>query len=149
MEAIGATASIAGVIGFIGQIAQGCKTVKEFLGDVKHAEKHIERLQNEILFIEETSKTTLQLYRDLEIHLEPNQTPDNAICYIEVINALKDKIGTSVAVFATKAGGVKGSFKRTLHRLKYPGNKEDIEELLRWVERTKSQVQLVQHNLTL
>lgn len=149
MEVIGVAASVTGVIGFIDQIAQGCKTVKDFLGDVKHAEKHIERLQNEISFIEEASKTTLQLHRDLETHLGPNQIPDNTICYIEAINALKDKIGTSAAVFATKAGGAKGSFKRTLYRLKYPGNKEGIEEILRWVERIKSLIQIVQHNLSL
>lgn len=149
MEVIGATASVTGVIGFVGQIAGGCKTVKEIFGDVKDASQHVLQLRKEISFIEETSRKTLQLHKDLKPFLGPDEVPANAVCYLEEIKAVEDKIRSSAAMFEAKTTGAKDSLKRTWHRLKYAGNKEEIEEILRWVERTKSQILLVQQNLTL
>ena len=57
-EAIGIAASVVGIVGFAGQVLQGCQIARTFLGDFKDAPAYIDDLKA-ILHAFQASLTTL------------------------------------------------------------------------------------------
>ena len=57
-EAIGIAASVVGIVGFAGQILQGCQIVRGFLDDFKEAPAYVQDLRT-ILQVFQASLTTL------------------------------------------------------------------------------------------
>ncbi|TGO70038.1 hypothetical protein BOTNAR_0004g00230 [Botryotinia narcissicola] len=115
MEAVGGIASVTGVVGFIGQIAGGCKVVKEIIGDIKNAPKDIIRLAECIKSIEES------LNEDI---------PAAGAHMLEAIKSVENKLSSSAEIFGNSATGSKNKWKQFWHRLKYAANKEEIKELM-------------------
>ncbi|KAK6609207.1 hypothetical protein H4I96_03138 [Botrytis cinerea] len=128
MEAIGGIASVTGVVGFIGQIAGGCKVVKEIIGDINNASKDIRRLAECVKSIEESSNEVLRQHEQLKTRYGIQDIPAAGAHMLEAIKSNK--------------------WKQFWHRLKYAANKEEIETLMQWVDRTTQQVTLVQQNLS-
>ncbi|KAF7880454.1 uncharacterized protein EAF02_007300 [Botrytis sinoallii] len=148
MEAIGGIASVTGVVGFIGQIAGGCKVVKEIIGDIKNAPKDIIRLAECIKSIEESSNEVLRQHEQLKTHYGIQDIPAAGAHMLEAIKAAENKLSSSAEIFGNSTMGSKNKRKQFWHRLKYAANKEEIKELMQWVDSTTQQVTLVQQNLS-
>ncbi|CCD53242.1 hypothetical protein BofuT4_P122610.1 [Botrytis cinerea T4] len=148
MEAIGGIASVTGVVGFIGQIAGGCKVVKEIIGDIKNAPKDIRRLAECVKSIEESSNEVLRQHEQLKTRYGIQDIPAAGAHMLEAIKSVENKLSSSAEMFANSTSGSKNKWKQFWHRLKYAANKEEIETLMQWVDRTTQQVTLVQQNLS-
>ncbi|KAM0180188.1 hypothetical protein ACHAPC_007788 [Botrytis cinerea] len=148
MEAIGGIASVTGVVGFIGQIAGGCKVVKEIIGDIKNAPKDIRRLAECVKSIEESSNEVLRQHEQLETRYGIQDIPAAGAHMLEAIKSVENKLSSSAEMFANSTSGSKNKWKQFWHRLKYAADKEEIETLMQWVDRTTQQVTLVQQNLS-
>ncbi|KAM0309466.1 hypothetical protein ACHAO8_009033 [Botrytis cinerea] len=148
MEAIGGIASVTGVVGFIGQIAGGCKVVKEIIGDIKNAPKDIRRLAECVKSIEENSNEVLRQHEQLKTRYGIQDIPAAGAHMLEAIKSVENKLSSSAEMFANSTSGSKNKWKKFWHRLKYAANKEEIETLMQWVDRTTQQVTLVQQNLS-
>ncbi|THV53457.1 hypothetical protein BGAL_0050g00240 [Botrytis galanthina] len=148
MEAIGGIASVTGVVGFIGQIAGGCKVVKEIISDIKNAPKDIIRLAGCLKSIEESSNEVLRQHEQLKTHYGMQDIPAAGAHMLEAIKAAENKLSSSAKIFDNSTMGSKNKRKQFWHRLKYAANKEEIKELMQWVDSTTQQVTLVQQNLS-
>lgn len=67
---------------------------------------------------------------------------------LEAIKSVENKLSSSAEMFTNSTSGSKNKWKQFWHRLKYAANKEEIETLMQWVDRTTQQVTLVQQNLS-
>lgn len=148
MEAIGGIASVTGVVGFIGQIAGGCKVVKDIISDIKNAPKDIIRLAGCIKSIEESSNEVSRQHEQLKTHYGMQDIPAAGAHMLEAIRAAENKLSSSAKIFDNSTMGSKNKRKRFWHRLKYAANKEGIKELMQWLDSTTQQVTLVQQNLS-
>lgn len=157
MEAIGAVASITGVVGFVGQIASGCNVIKNAIGDIKHAPEDIRRISKYIDSVKSASDDVLQLYENIKQHLGPSSVVGESVKdAFKAVEDLEKEISSSVAVFEDAAASQslvttrkKKRWPDVVHRVKYLTKKNDIEELLSWLDRTKNQVLVVQQKLSL
>ncbi|TGO13224.1 hypothetical protein BTUL_0074g00310 [Botrytis tulipae] len=148
MEAVGGIASVTGVVGFIGQIAGGCKVIKEIIGDVKNAPRDVIRLAECIKSIEESSNEVLHQHEQLKTHYGMQDIPAAGAHLLEAIKSVENKLSSSTEIFGNSTTGSKNKWKKFWHRLKYAANKEEIKELMQWVDSTTQQVTLVQQNLS-
>ncbi|TGO37065.1 hypothetical protein BHYA_0107g00300 [Botrytis hyacinthi] len=67
---------------------------------------------------------------------------------LEAIKSVENKLSSSAEIFSNSTTGSKNKWKKFWHRLKYAANKEEIKELMQWVDSTTQQVTLVQQNLS-
>lgn len=55
-EILATTGSVVGIVGFVGQIAQGCSYLKTLIGDISDAPEEVQSLRKELDIIEELVK---------------------------------------------------------------------------------------------
>lgn len=155
METAGAIATIAGVIGLVGQIIEGCMTVRGIIGDIKDAREEIRRLAEYINHLEEDSKAVLLLHAELEKRVGPHDVVGKSLkVHLASIKTLEQEILSLISGFGvaprTSISQPKKSaanIRNIWNGLKYSGKKEDTESKIKWVERTSDRVQCVRANM--
>jgi hypothetical protein len=117
-EALGAAASIAGIVGFGLQLAT---TIQTYVESVSEAE---ERLRDVAFEISSTASALSQLQEVLEaekatgdVHQGPRVFKDEGLKQMDVIVVQCDKVYRSIVVFILKAGAGRGKGKQPTNTL--------------------------------
>jgi hypothetical protein len=145
-EAIGLAANLAGLIGLAGQLLEGCLFVKDFLEDIKSAPQEIKTLSEEIGILSSAARSTTRLIERLK---EPGLTIDQA----EYEPALRQCIrtvqilGQEVEGYVKKGSGDGGM--KWWDKMKVASKKKSLGSHIERLERAKTQIHMVQLNISL
>jgi len=142
-EAIGLGASVVAFIGLAGQVAQGCKFVRDILGDVKDASNDIRALRTEIQLFE----LTLNHFQASLADIEAAGIPVPASYGVGIELALEyseEAMASLLGLIAQKAGG-----ETITTRIKFAFKKDKCSKHLGRLERAKGYVSTAQASILL
>ncbi|RDW84327.1 hypothetical protein BP6252_01917 [Coleophoma cylindrospora] len=146
MEAVGAAASIAGIIGLTGQVMTGCLAIKEFVGDAKHAPAAVQALRDSIRTVQDATEHTKSC-------LEQIQRSGIMIAPSAYETAFKECLDTVIGLRSSLDkfgfGSQKRSMKAYWMRVAFALEKGELEEQLARLESAKGQVIIAQNNIGL
>ena len=142
-DPLSVTASVAGLIGLVGSILEGCLFLKNFAKDAKNAPKDISNLAIELSTMETAVKTFEALVMDYwskgYITSIDDYTPALKQC-LGIVDDMSLSIKTDVAAFKDGSGGC-------WNKLKAAGKKSDITEGRGRLTAAINYLQVVQNNL--
>lgn len=145
-EALSVAGSVAGIVGVCGQILQGCLFLKNFIEDARDAPEHIRLL---VIELQVLSSSVIQT-RDIFERTSPYMLGISVDAYEPALKQcfkLLSIVTTSVTVDSKNLRN-EGRMK-WWYKLSVSSRKKMLETMLNQLERAKSQINLVQNNVSL
>jgi|SRR5450432_1959154 len=144
--AIGLAASIAAVIGFAGQVIQGCQLLKAAISNVQNAPEDILALKDEVAVIEKSSEVIRALFDRVEFEGVDLDVPLALRQCDTALKSVHEQIDDAHAVFQAKN---KRKLARGWQRLKVLSSKYAMKDLMEKLSRVKVQLLAAQSNMIL
>lgn len=66
MAELGAVASVVGIVGFVGQITEGCVYLNRLIGDIKDAPQEVRTLWNEVELVRTVAARLKTIYEQID-----------------------------------------------------------------------------------